>query len=216
MFTQDRDTFSEVTDIVLYRYNSIDAKIWSLIKRTSNYRELDVDSILVDASTLHSILLTYFRSDINKFQAVETSMIYKEATSTYFIWKMLEDIKNLRWVKIDLIKNAGYSRIVRVDEMKTIKFSIKIIRGTFRTFDHFNRQQLPHINSILLRSKILKDNSHYGVIKLGDMLRLLDMFLSEHNTSENAQAILPIIEALELFENDNPEVLVITDYDSDI
>jgi hypothetical protein len=216
MFTQDRDTFSEVTDIVLYRYNSIDAKIWSLIKRTSNYRELDVDSILVDVSTLRSILLTYFRSDINKFQAVETSMIYKEATSTYFIWKMLEDIKNLRWVKIDLIKNAGYSRIVRVDEMKTIKFSIKIIRGTFRTFDHFNRQQLPHINSILLRSKILKDNSHYGVIKLGDMLRLLDMFLSEHNTSENAQAILPIIEALELFENDNPEVLVITDYDSDI
>jgi len=216
MFTQSNDTFSEVTDIVLYRYNSIDARIWSLIKKTPNYKNLDNNSILVEAASLRSILLTYFRSEINKFQSIETSMIYKEATSAYFIWRMLEDVKNLRWVKIDLIKNAGYSRVVKIDEMKTIKFSIKVIRGTFRTFDYFSKHELPIVNSILLRSGILKNNKHYGVIKLGDMLKSLDIFLTEHNTSENAEAIMPMIDVLEPYENDNPEVLVITDYDSDI
>ena len=48
------------------------------------------------------------------------------------------------------------------------------------------------------------------------MLRSLDIFLSEHNTSENATVIMRIIEVLEAYENDDPEVLVITDYDSDI
>ena len=216
MFTQNRDTFSEITDIVLYRYNSVDSKIWALIRKTNSFRNLDSDSILVDASAVRSILLNNFRKEINKFQAIETAMIYKEATSTYFIWRMLEDMPNLKWIKIDYIRNAGYSRIVSVDEMKTIKFSIKIIRGTFRTFDYFSAQQLPHVNMILLRSGILKDNKHYNVIKLQSMLRSLDIFLSEHNTSENATVIMRIIEVLEAYENDDPEVLVITDYDSDI
>jgi hypothetical protein len=216
MFTQNRDTFSEITDIVLYRYNSVDSKIWALIRKTNSFRNLDSDSILVDASAVRSILLNNFRKEINKFQAIETAMIYKEATSTYFIWRMLEDMPNLKWIKIDYIRNAGYSRIVSVDEMKTIKFSIKIIRGTFRTFDYFSTQQLPHVNMILLRSGILKDNKHYNVIKLQSMLRSLDIFLSEHNTSENATVIMRIIEVLEAYENDDPEVLVITDYDSDI
>jgi len=216
MFTPDRDTFSEITDIVLYRYNSVDSRIWALIRKTNSFRNLDSDSILVEASAVRSILLNNFRKEINKFQAIETAMIYKEATSTYFIWRMLEDMPNLKWIKIDYIRNAGYSRIVSVDEMKTIKFSIKIIRGTFRTFDYFSAQQLPHVNMILLRSGILKDNKHYNVIKLQSMLRSLDIFLSEHNTSENATVIMRIIEVLEAYENDDPEVLVITDYDSDI
>lgn len=216
MFTPNRDTFSEITDIVLYRYNSVDSKIWALIRKTNSFRNLDSDSILVEASAVRSILLNNFRKEINKFQAIETAMIYKEATSTYFIWRMLEDMPNLKWIKIDYIRNAGYSRIVSVDEMKTIKFSIKIIRGTFRTFDYFSAQELPHVNMILLRSGILKDNKHYNVIKLQSMLRSLDIFLSEHNTSENATVIMRIIEVLEAYENDDPEVLVITDYDSDI
>lgn len=216
MFTQNRDNFTEITDIVLYRYNSIDSKIWTLIKRTPNFKVLDTDSILVNVAALRSIILTNFRREINKFQAIETSMIYKEATSTYFIWRMLEDMPQLRWVKIDFIRNAGYSRIVSVDEMKTIKFSIKVLRGTFRTFDAFNRQELPLVNSILIRSKILNNGNHYGTIKLQNMLRSLDIYLSEHNTSENAMVIMKIIEVLEPYENDNPEVLVITDYDSDI
>lgn len=216
MYTQDRDDFTEVADIMLFRYNLIDAKLWALINKTSQYRKLDTDSIIVSADVLRNILVTNFRSEINKIQAVETTMIYKEATSTYFIWKMLEGMKNLRWIKIEFIRNAGYSRIVNADEMKTIKFSIKIIRGTYRTFDHFNKNELPLVNAILKKSNVLKDKSHYGVVKLGDMLSSLDIFLSEHNSSDIANSIMGIIEVLEQFEHDNPEVLIITDYDSDI
>ena len=215
MFIQDKDDFTEVADILLYRYNLIDAKIWSLINKSVDYRKLDKDSIIISATSLRSILVNNFRSELNKIEAIETTMVYKEATSTYFIWKMLEGMKNLRWIKIEFIRNASYSRLVRADEMKTIKFSIKIIRGTYRTFDYFNQNELPLVNSILRKSNILK-NKHYNVVKLGDMLASLDLFLSQHNTSDNADIIMGIIDILEQFEHDNPEVLVITDYDSDI
>ena len=64
MFTPNRDTFSEITDIVLYRYNSVDSKIWALIRKTNSFRNLDSDSILVEASAVRSILLNNFRKEI--------------------------------------------------------------------------------------------------------------------------------------------------------
>lgn len=211
-----QNNFTEIIDIVLYRYNSIDSKLWSLIKRESTYRKLDQDSLLVDVDTLYKIILTNFTSEINKFQAVEGSVVYKEATSIYFIWKMLTEIGSLKWVKINLLKNVNYSRVVTVDDMKTIKFSTKTIRGTFRTFDYFSSSQLPLVNHILYKAGILGANQHYRVVRLGKMLNSLDLFLSTNNSSEFAVPISTIINELEDFENDDPEVLIITDYDSDI
>ena len=216
MSTLNRNNFTEIVDVVLYRYNSVDSKLWSLIKRQSGHRKLDQDSVLISAEDLNKIILMNFRSEVNKFQAIEGTMVYKEATSIYFLWKMLTEISSLRWVKINLIKNANYSRVVTMDEMKTIKFSIKTIRGTFRTFDYFAATQLPLINHILYKSNILGANQHYRIVRLSKMLNALDMFLMNNNSSEFATPISTVINELEDFENDDPEVLIITDYDSDI
>lgn len=216
MFTPSNNNFSEIVDIVLYKYNLIDARLWSLMRREKEHRVLDQGSILINAHLLKDIINENFRSEINKFHAMEGVIIYKEATSIYFIWKMLSEISSLRWVKINLIKNANYSRVVTIDEMKTIKFSIKTIRGTFKTFDHFNKHELPLVNSIFQKTKILQPGKAYNVVRLGTMLSSLDLFLSHHNTSEMVSPISTIINELEDYEVDNPEVLVITDYDSDI
>ena len=216
MSTLNRNNFTEIVDIVLYRYNSIDARLWSLLKREQDHRKLDQDSILVSASALNKVILMHFRSDVNKFQSVEGAMVYKEATSIYFLWKMLNEISSLKWVKINLIKNANYSRVVTMDEMKTIKFSIKTIRGTFRTFDYFAQTQLPLVNHILHKANILGANQHYRVVRMSKLLGSLDIFLSNNNSSEFAVPVSTIINELEDFENDDPEVLIITDYDSDI
>jgi len=216
MSTPNKNNFTEIVDIVLYRYNSVDSKLWSLIKRESGHRKLDQDSLLVSAEAINRIILIHFRSEVNKFQSIEGAMVYKEATTIYFMWKMLNEIKSLKWIKINLIKNANYSRVVNVDEMKTIKFSIKTIRGTFRTFDYFANSQLPLVNHILYKSKILGANQHYRVVRMSSFLSALDNFLMNNNSSEFALPVSTIINELEDFENDDPEVLIITDYDSDI
>jgi len=48
------------------------------------------------------------------------------------------------------------------------------------------------------------------------MLSALDLFLTTFNTVEMATVVERIIDVLERYENDNPEVLIVTDYDSDI
>lgn len=199
-------------DIVLYRYNAVDARLWSLICRSRFARRVENHSIVIGAPQLKDILLQHFRTDINKIRVVESSMVYKDATSVYFIWKMLEEMLHLGWIKINLSLNANYSRVVSVDQLKTIRFSTKIIRGTFRTFDHFNKNELPLVNWVYRQSGVLNSNRPYNRLQLVDMLNRLDLFLSEHNTNEVGRVVDVTISELERFETDNPEVLIVTDW----
>ena len=215
MFTQG-DNFTEVVDIILYKYNSIDNKIWSLVKRSIFQKSLAKDAVLVPVSSLQTILRHNFSTEIDRIQATGGSILHKEATSVYFLWKMIEEMPKLKWIKITLNKNSSYNRMVQVDEMKTIKYSIKSIRGTFRTFDYFSPSQMPIVNKILHRSKIMAPDEHFKVLKLSTLLRNLDNFLSENNTTEMAVPISLFIQQLEDYESDDPEVLLITDYELDI
>ena len=215
MFTH-KDNFTEVIDIILYKYNSIDSKLWSLLKRSVNHKKLSDESILIPYGEIKSIIVDNFSKDIDRIQATGGATLHKEATSIYFIWKMIDEMPKLRWIKVTLNKNSGYNRVVHVDEIKTIKYSIKCLRGTFRTFDHFSPSQIPLVNNILYRSGILFMNEHFRVLRLSNMLSRLDNFLSENNTSEMAVPISVFIQELEDYEVDDPEVLLITDYESDI
>lgn len=215
-YTQNKDNFSEVVEIMLFKYNMIDARLWSLIKRAPISRKVDESSLVIGKQDLRRVIEANFRSEINKFRSVENAMVYKDATSVYFIWKMLEEMEGLLWIKINLSLNAKYSRIVSIDHINTIKFSIKIVRGTFRTFDYFKTAELPLINAVLEKAGILKPNTAYNKVSLASMLSALDLFLTTYNTVEMASVVERIIDVLERYENDNPEVLIVTDYDSDI
>ena len=216
MSTQN-NKFTEIVDVIFYRYNSVDSKLWGLIKNNSRSRKIDKDVILVSKDDLRNIIINNFKSEINKFRAIEGSIVYKEANSIYFMWKVIEEMHSLSWIKINLNKNAAYTRVVTTgdpeNEAKTLKFSIKTIRGTFRTFDYFNRHQLPLVNSILYSTGILEQGMHYGVVKLVDMLSALDLYLSMNNTSEALEIVSAFMDNLEDYEIDNPETLVVTDYE---
>lgn len=209
--------FAEIVDVIFYRYNSVDSKLWGLIKNNSRSRTIDKDIILVSKDDLRNIIINNFKSEINKFRAIEGSIVYKEANSIYFMWKVIQEMDSLSWIKINLNKNAAYTRIVTNGDpkegAKTLKFSIKTIRGTFRTFDYFNRHQLPLVNLILYSTGILEQGMHYGVIKLVDMLAELDLYLSMNNTTEVLEIVSIFMDNLEDYEIDNPETLVVTDYE---
>jgi hypothetical protein len=216
MFIPNKDTFSEVVDVMIYKYNSVDLKIWGILLRDEETKLITDDVIVVSANKLKLILNTYFRSDINRIEATSSENAHKEATSVYFLDQVFKNMANLGWVKVTLNTNAGYNRLVQIDEMKTIKFNVKTLRGTYRLFDRFNRHELGYVNRILHRAGLLKNPTTFKVFKVAEFLNQLDMYLSENNTSETFNLVNMIIQDLERYESDNPEVMIVTDRDLDI
>lgn len=213
MFTENKDTFAEVVDITLYRYNSVDNRIWAILKNSEAHKTLSKQSILVSSETLKDILLTHFRKEINRVESLHSSIVHKEATSVYFLWKMLEDLLGLRWVKFTLNTNVAYNRVVDIEDMKTIKYSVKVIRGTLRMFDIFTATQLPLINTILHKANVLKPGQQFTIIKAEDLLTKLDILLAKNNSSEIATPVNAILTEIEAYQIDNPELLLVTDFD---
>lgn len=210
------DYFTEVIDIMLYKYNSIDVKLWGIINRDAAARPTGSGSMLVSRDRMSEYLNYAFKQDIARFQTVGEVNIHKEATSVYFIWQILESMKNLRYIRININKNSSYSRIVKVDQVKTIKYSIKTVRGSVRMFDIFSPRELDLANLVLVKAGLLDINDKFKVFKLAEFLSSLDLYQSENNTAEVAGVMNMFLKHLESYENDNPEILLITDWESDI
>ena len=210
------DTFTEIIDITLYKYNSIDLKLWGIITRNYNARITAENSRLIKKEGMKSILQNHFKEDINRFLAVSDTSIHKEATSVYFIWQIFETMPNLKYIKVNLNKNSSYNRIIQVDQVKTIKYDIKVLRGFLRLFDLFNEHEVYLANRVLIKSGILNRNQHFKVLRISEFLKTLDLYLAENNTAENFAVTNVFIQALEQHESDNPEMLLITDKESDI
>lgn len=217
MSTQS-DWFTEIIDITLYKYNSIDLKLWGIINRDAKSRNIGSGGKLVSKDRMLEYINYAFKPDVERFKAVSDINIHKEATSVYFIWQILQSMHNLRYIKVNINKNSSYNRIVKVDQVKTIKYDIKVLRGSVRMFDLFNNNQHELIlaNTILERAGLLNNLEKFKVFKLADFLNALDLYQSEHNTAEVLGVTNGFIHALEGFEVDNPEILLITDWESDI
>jgi len=210
------DHFSEVIDITLYKYNSIDLKLWGVIMRDFKTRSTGDKSMLVSKDRMLEYLQVGFRDDVNRFSAVSDVNIHKEATSIYFIWQIFNTMPNLRYIRVNLNMNSSYNRIVNVDQVKTIKYDIKTLRGSIRMFDLFNPHELQLANTILRKAGLIKGGEKFKTFKLKDFLNSLDLFQQENNTVEILGVTNAFIHTLEHHESDNPEMLLITDWESDI
>lgn len=211
MFT-DTDNFSEVIDCTLYRYNYVDNLLWGRILE-NKHKKLSKDSVIIDALTLKGLIINYFSSDINKIESTSGEILHKEATAIYFTWEVLKNIKNLRWVKFTLNRNAAYNRVVDIDGMPTIKWSLKTLRGTIYVYDLFKPAQLGAVNKIITKAGIMPPGKYFTTIKLKEIFNKMDGFLESYNTSEVATIFNPFMQALSMYEADNPEVLIVTDED---
>jgi len=213
---QNQDKFTEIIDITLYKYNSIDLKLWGIINRDSKTRKTGENSVLVSKDRMMSYLNSEFKRDVNRFHSVSDTNIHKEATSIYFIWQIFQTMPNLRYVRVNLNLNSSYNRIVSVDQVKTIKYDIKVLRGSIRTFDMFIPNELHLANRVLVKSGLLNQSETFKVFRLKDFLNALDLYQHENNTVETLGVTNAFINSLEHHESDNPEMLLITDWDSDI
>lgn len=211
------DYFTEIIDITLYRYNSIDIKLWGIINRDVKSRPMTPNSMLVSKERMEVYLNHKFSNDVNRFRTVSDVNIHKEATSIYFIWQIFQSMPNLSYIRVNLNSNATFNRIVSVDQVKTIKYDIKTLRGSMRMFDMFGEShELKQANHILIKAGLFKEQENFKIFKLRDFLSALDLFQAENNTVEVLGVTNAFIHALEHHEGDNPEMLLITDWESDI
>jgi len=210
------DYFTEIIDITLYKYNSIDLKLWGILQRDSEVKKSNDETVIVSKKRMLQYLELGFKKDVNRFHAVSGINIHKEATSVYFIWQIFETMPNLKYIKVNLNKNSSYNRIVTVDQAKTIKYDIKTLRGSIRMFDLFNMHEIHLSNSILVRAGLLSEGENFKIFRVKEFLESLDLFQSENNTVETLGVTNAFIHALEHHEQDNPEMLLITDWESDI
>ena len=208
----DKDTFAEVVDVTLYRYNSIDNKIWGILKRDTRHKKISDDSIIIRAGFLKQHLLKNFKSDLNRVESMGSTIIHKEATSVYFLWSMLQDMLSLRWVKFTLNKNLAYNRIIEVDDIKTIRYSIKVMRGTIRLFEVFDFPHLYAVNAVLNDAGIFPEGRHFVIIKSSELVFRLEKVLTETNAMEVNSIVATLLQHLSEYESDNPDILLVTDY----
>lgn len=216
MTSTQNDRFTEIIDITLYKYNSIDLKLWGIINRDAKSRAIGDNSRLVPRDRMEEYLHYAFKSDINRFNTVSDINIHKEATSAYFIWQILKSMHNLRYIKVNINKNSSYNRIVKVDQVKTIKYDIKVLRGSVRMFDLFNYHELRLANNVLQKAGLIDIKEKFKIFRLAEFLNALDLYQAENNTTEVLGVTNAFIQTLEAYESDNPEILLITDWESDI
>jgi hypothetical protein len=209
--------FPEIVAITLQKYNSIDNKIYTLIKNRGCYTPHNNSiSILVKSSDLYSIVKETYPLEIEKLEMLPNKNLYKGATTIYFINKFMGEMKNLRWFKITLCKNLSYSRIssnFHENEEKTLNFDFKVIRGSFKTFEFFDEASMPLVNDILKKVGCITDK-HYSVVKLKSLedriANLRDA--SEGMTDEENRICSTMILHFSEWSEDNPQALIITDF----
>ena len=105
-----RYLFPEVIAVTLYKYNSIDCKLYTLILDNCLIKPHQ-DTILVKKEDVSLMLSKHFKKEINKIPLIPEQTLHKEANTVYFLKKIMNEMPNLRWFQISYSKNSKFSRL---------------------------------------------------------------------------------------------------------
>lgn len=211
----------DVIDIILYKYNYYDNRIWTGIKNQMNYMAVNEQSILVSPSSLKEYVEKTYPNELNKFKSIGSEFLHKDANSIYFLNLLLSQMQKLKWVKLTLDKSKNYSRLVSDGASSTrINFSYKILHVTLRLFELFEEDELVDFNEILKQCNLLGENKPYErhkldqiVLKLETWLNAAELHVEDDTIDEKIELVSMILDIIEpKLEGDNPEVLLVTDY----
>ena len=207
--------FPEVLSITLYKYNYIDNKLYTLILDNCLIKPHN-DTILVRKKDVNLLLYKHFRKDLDKISLIPQNELHKRADTVYFLKKIMDEMPNLRWFQISFSKNSKFSRINVSAETgeKTLSFSFKTIRGSYRTFDFFKEKDMEFVNYVLKEVGCIK-NLNYSLVKLKALIDRLEK-LRESDDQNVKNVCDRMLREFDQFYDDNPEALIITDYLEDI
>lgn len=211
MFEFDMSLLPTAIDVTLYKYNYIDNKIYTQLNNQVDFIQVDPDSIIVSSEQLKFFLEENYSGDLNRFKSVGSDIIHREINSTFFLYKMCEEMENLKYIKITLNKKKEYNRTVEVDGNKILQFSFKIMTATIRLSEIFSDKDLQKANRALEKIGILKEGVPFIRIKGKELGSLIDSNMDDEN--KDFVPLLDILDILEhKMEQDDSLILLITDY----
>jgi hypothetical protein len=209
-----RYLFPEVISVTLYKYNSIDGRLYTLICNECKIKQ-HRNTILVRKEDIAKLLYKYFKKEIDELPLIPHEILHKKVNTIYFINKMLDEMPNLRWFQISYSKNSSFTRLTeKPSGEKTLNFEFKAIRGSFRTFDFFKEKDMEFVNYVLKEVGCIK-NINYSLVKLKALSDRLEK-LSATNDEKVKKVCDKILQEFDYWYEDNPEALIITDYLEDI
>jgi hypothetical protein len=207
-------TICDVIDVTLYKFNYYDNLIWTKCLNQIDYAVVNEDSILITPHQLRVLFDLNFERDLRKIEATTAELIHKDANSLYFLDKIITEFNRLKWIKLSLAKSRKFSRVVETNGNRTIRYSFKVLKTTLRLNEIFNPKDIQILNPILKQLDLIKD-TQYNRVSAHMILNKLDsainglLDLNEHEV----ELLATLIDIFEFkVEQDNPEVLLVTDW----
>lgn len=207
--------FPTVIDITLYKNNYYDNLLVNKVKKEIDYGNIPdlKDCYIVPAVDFQKIFYKSFSSEIEKVKSLPNSDLQKNATSIYFLDKILSAFCKLKYIKINVSNEASYSRINKSEKIPTIFFNYKITASTIDIASVFNDEEVAKVNEFLIRNKIAIWDEYVGYnhiieIKTYDLLMIL-------KDNEGHDPIVPYIYDIidPKTEQDDPLLFIITDFE---
>lgn len=216
MITHNPGTMVDVIDVTLFKFNHYDNLIWTKCLNQVDYMHVREDQILVSPYQLQMLLEVNFEKELNRLQAVTFDLIHKDASSLFFLTRLLEDLENLKWIKITLNRKRHFSRMVEDfnNSTRQIKYSFKVLKATVRLSHMLPLDLIKKINPVLDKLGMLDKNKPFGTLRLKSLIVGLETALASMDIDEEAaEAISYILDNFDSkIENDNPDVLLVTEW----
>ena len=204
-----------IISATFYKYNYIDFRMWTQMKNQLDYKELNNTTILVSIDQLREFMVRNYINDINKLTIEGATVPVKEATTIYFMHRVCVEMKNLKYIKIQLNSDKAFTRIVKVEEESHIKYDFSIVKGVLNLAKIFPQNDLDILNILLHDIGLLKEDIPYSNYPTSEILTRLDKYvlLENDNKSKKTELALSLMDTIEtVVEQDNPNLLLITDY----
>lgn len=208
--------FVDVIDVTLFKYNHYDNLIFTKCLNQLDYLRVDDDSILVTPDQLQALFELNFEKDLRRINAITFELIHKDASSLFFLNKILEDFYRLKWVKLTLSKRRNFSRLVEDFEKtsRQIKYSYRVVHSTIRLNELMDVDTILKLNSRFEGVGLLDKKTPYSRRKLKTIIYGLESIM--HNADideEEAEAISLLFDVIDSkLEGDNPDVLLVTEW----
>ena len=171
-----------IISAVFYKYNYIDFKMWTQMRNQLDYKELNNNTILLSIEMLREFMIMNYGDDINKLTIEGTPVPVKEATTIYFMHRICVEMKNLKYIKIQLNSDKSFSRIIDMEEEKHIKYDFSIVKGVLNLAEIFPQNELDILNSLLCDIGLLVDGIPYSNHLCHHILSKLDVYWKKTTT----------------------------------
>lgn len=206
----------DVIDVTLFKYNHYDNLIWTKCLNQVDYNRVSEDEILVTPYQLETLFELNFEKDIRRIKSINFELVHKDASSLFFLHKILEDFRRLKWIKITLSKRRNFSRMVEDFEnsSRQIKYSYKILHSTVRLNEFLDLEMITSLNSFFKKAGILTSDRPYSNIKANNLVLSTEALLNDDDLSDvQVEALAVILDFIDSkMQGDDPEIMFVTEW----